>query len=127
MDNNNRTGRPGITFTVGDGCICLHQTTLNAIGRPDYFKILFDKNSNLIALQGCKEKDVGAVTIYYANANNPDSSKRYERVYSKRVARMLYDECGWNPEYSYRIYGTEIESHQIALFSLEDAEILNEN
>lgn len=124
MDNNNREGLPAITLDRRNGQVTLHQTTLNAIGRPEYFRMLLDDDNSVLLLESCSHTDQGGIKIYYSNANNNDSDKRYERVYSRYMLRLLYTECGWLDDYSYRIYGTKVQGKPMVCFLIDRAEIV---
>lgn len=124
MDNNNRDGLPAITLDRRNGQITLHQTTLNAIGRPEYFRMLVDDDKSVLLLESCSDTDQGGIRIYYTNANNPDSDKRYERVYSRYMLRLLYTECGWLDDHSYIIYGAKVQDKPMVCFLIERAEMV---
>ncbi len=99
----------GITFTMRKGRIQIFKKTLEKIQFPEYCHFLFNTVEKTIAIQACDMDDKGAHRLIV------DTGKRFRcEVNCTNLVRFVYQTCGWDEKYSYRILGTpRLEEHLI--------------
>lgn len=91
----------GITFTLRKGRIQIFKKTLEKIQFPEYCHFLFNTVEKTIAIQACDMDDKGAHRLIV------DTGKRFRcEVNCTNLVRFVYQTCGWDEKYSYRILGT---------------------
>ena len=91
----------GITFTLNKGRIQIFKKTLEKIQFPEYCHFLFNTVEKTIAIQACDMDDKGAHRLIV------DTGKRFRcEVNCTNLVRFVYQTCGWDEKYSYRILGT---------------------
>ena len=93
---------PGLSFKFRSGRITIFKTTLDILGRPEYFQFMFSPEDRMFAIQACEMGDDGAHRM-------PEVTPRdYIEVNSKALVRFVYRTCGWNEKYTYRIPGVNM-------------------
>ena len=99
----------GITFSLDKGRIQIFKKTLETIQFPEYCHFLFNTAEKTIAIQACNMDDKGAHRLIV------DMGKRFRcEVNCTSLVRFVYQTCGWEEKYSYRIFGTpRLEEHLI--------------
>ena len=104
----------GITFTLRKGRIQIFKRTLEKIQFPEYCHFLFNTVEKTIAIQACDMDDKGAHRLIV------DMGKRFRcEVNCTSLVRFVYQTCGWEEEYSYRILGTPRLEEQLIKHDLK--------
>jgi len=109
---------PGVSFKLSRGRITIFKTTLDTLGRPEYFQFMFSPEDKMFAIQACEMGDDGAHRM-------PEiTSREYIDVNSKALVRFVYHTCGWKEKYTYRIPGiVHLEQRLISFDLLKALEI----
>ena len=104
----------GITFTMRKGRIQIFKKTLEKIQFPEYCHFLFNTVEKTIAIQACDMDDKGAHRLIV------DTGKRFRcEVNCTNLVRFVYQTCGWDEKYSYRILGTPRLEEQLIKYDLK--------
>lgn len=103
---------PGVSFKLRSGRITVFKTTLDILGRPEYFQFMLSPEDKMFAIQACEMGDDGAHRL-------PEVTPRdYIEVNSKALVRFVYLTCGWNEKYTYRIPGIAHLEQRLVSFDL---------
>lgn len=105
----------GISFSVAYGRINLFKTTLKAIGLPPYFRFLLDTENGKLAVEKCSYQSSGAHQL-------PENTSHdgYE-LKSMDMVRFIYQTCGWDKKFTYRIKGIAVPNRSMVVFDLTAA------
>ena len=106
---------PGISFSAMSGRITLFKTTLAALDYPEYYRFLFNPESQMFAMQICGIDDDGAHRLPKA-----DKEGRCE-IKSIALVRFVYHICGWKKRNTYRIPGKVCQEERLVSFNLSEA------
>ncbi len=106
----------GMSISLQYGRIQVYDSTLSAIGRPEYFKFLFDEKKDRIALMACNMNDEGS----FKSRKTKRGSESY--IHCTYFVSYLYDRYGWENSASYILSGRVNE--QIIEFMIRDAVML---
>lgn len=113
--------RPGITFHLKRGRICIFKQTLEALGKPEYFHFLLSPEDKVFGIEPCSIEDDGAKQMTEEAENG-----QYE-ISSKNLIRYIYQICGWDKKLSYRVPGEVYDSDsRLVHFDLRKAYELHE-
>ena len=105
----------GITFSFPLHHINISTSTIEDLDFPEYYHFLFDPEELRFAMEGCGIDDEGAKRL-------PDfTMKRYCRIYSLNLLRLIYEVCGWDKRYPYRAPAYYIPEHNIVVFDIVSA------
>ena len=104
---------PAITFRMKAGRITIFRSTLSAIGYPEFYRFLYNRERRQIAIEPCEMDAPGS----YAGVKKDDT---YE-ISSIDLLRMLYRDNGWKNELSYRVPGLAYSDERIVEFDLTKA------
>ena len=113
--------RPGITFHLKRGRICIFKQTLEALGKPEYFHFLLSPEDKVFGIEPCSIEDDGAKEL-------PEEDKDgYYEISSIKLIRYVYQICGWDKKLSYRVPGEVYDSDsRLVHFDLQKAYELHE-
>lgn len=90
------------------------------IGQPKYICFMIEENGKTLVMAPYPKKD------FYSHRVPPgvyNGSKSME-VCSLRLCRILADLYAWDLDASYRVPGTIIQRKNIAMFYLDEAEVI---
>ena len=89
--------------------------TLTALGKPEYYRFMFNTAEKRFAVQACRIDDDGAKHM-------PElKSSEHCDIKSKELVRFIYRTCGWNKKLSYRIAGAWVPDQRLVTFDLARA------
>lgn len=111
---------PKVSFNLDYGRFIIHRTTLEVLGYPEFYRFLFNRHEKQLAIQSCGIDDAGSHQLKAIKDGDA-----YE-VKSKDLLRLLYRSCNWDRFLSYRIQGTAYPEQRTVVFSLNEAQMLNE-
>lgn len=92
---------------------------LRALDMPRCFRFLFDDKTNQLAMQACSFGDAG----YHLVPDFQDSDWAYE-ITSIELLELLWQQCSWNPDRTYRVKGVLCPDMPVIIFDLNEAEVL---
>ena len=107
----------GIAFSRKTGRVLIHKATLQALGLPDYVRLLPNPKWGKVALQVCAKEEVGAICI-----KKGKSKEKPVIICSLVIQRILWDICSWKKDGNYLIYGRHFPKNEIVEFCLQNAE-----
>ena len=98
--------------------IRVHKKMLHLLGDPKYVQLLVNPNNKYVAVKGIEKPTLGDQSEKIKSQNMlPDNS--YE-LYSKSFVEKLCDVAEiTETNCTYRLTGTIVESHNMAIFSLK--------
>ncbi|MDD7517075.1 hypothetical protein [Ruminococcus flavefaciens] len=105
----------GISFAASSGRINIFKTTLKALGYPPYFRFLLDTDHKQLGIECCGYESDGSHTL------PDDHTQEYYTVNSKDMVRFIYQTCGWDKRFTYRIKGIAIPDRRMVVFDLTTA------
>lgn len=109
------TMAPSILIDLKKHRICVHKSTLCAIGAPEYVLLLVNPNKKTLAISGSRANDPRAHHICLTAS----PSKRVVELYSKSLLSNLHEICTkWQDNQSYRLYGKIFPTEGMAQFSM---------
>lgn len=91
---------------------------VRALDTPRCFRFLIEEKTNQLAMQACEFGDVG----YHVIPDCQDSSWAYELT-SLELLELIWNQCNWNPEKTYRVQGVLCPNIKSVIFDLNNAEI----
>lgn len=103
---------PGVSFKLSKGRITIFKTTLDTLGRPEYFQFMFSPEEKMFAIQACEMDDDGAHRMPQI------TSRDYIEITSVALVRFVYRTCGWKEKYTYRIPGIAYQEQRLVSFDL---------
>ena len=106
----------GMSVSLQYGRILVYDSTLSAIGNPEYFKFLFDEKKERIAITSCNMNDEGA----FKSHKTSKGSESY--IHCTYFVTFLYDRYGWNKSASYLLSGKN--RGQLVEFLIQNALML---
>lgn len=109
----------GISFSLRRGRVLIYRDTIRALGYPDYFRFLINKNACKIAMEVCKFGDDGFQIV--PDFNTEVGNNSYE-ISSLKLLQLVWSMCGWDLNGSYRVFGTIYEKQGVVDFDLSKAE-----
>ena len=104
---------PGISFDLKNGRIFVYKTTAEAIGTPEYARFMFSPEDRVFGIQACGIDDEGAHRFRV-------SGDQYT-VKIMALVRFIYETCGWDKKYTYRINGIAMPDHRMIVFDMTTA------
>ena len=107
---------PGISFSASSGRITIYKTTLTALNHPPYFRFLFDTQQLQFAVEICGFASSGSHHL------PEDTLREYHDIKSKDMVRFVYQTCGWDKRFTYRIKGITMPQRRMVVFDLRTAE-----
>ena len=105
-----------MSISLQYGRIQVYDSTLAAIGKPEYFKFLFDERRNKIALMACSMDDEGS----FKSHKTKRGSESY--IHCTYFVSYLYDRYGWDNSASYILSGKI--KNKFVEFMISDAVML---
>lgn len=108
----------GITFSYIDGRITIFKSTMNILNNPDFYRFLYNKTNNYLALQSCLFEDVGSHKTPIIKEQDSFEIK------SKDLVTLIYKDGKWDTNYSYRISGNYIAKYNLVSFNLKEGKKL---
>ena len=106
---------PGISFCLKSGRVTVFKTTLAVLGYPEFYRFLYNPDTNQLAIEPCEINDPGAYALV-----NVKKDETYD-VNSMDFVRMMYRENGWDGRISYRIAGRAFPEERAVEFDLTTA------
>lgn len=112
-------GKIYISFSLKRQRVRIFRDVLRALGKPGCYRFLIDEETNRLAMQVCAFGDAGFhVTPEFSDK---DSGWSYE-ISSTELLELIWDQCGWDMEGSYRVAGVLCPDIHVIIFELNDAE-----
>ena len=111
----------GIAFSRKRASVLIYKSTLRALGKPNYVRILPNPSRKRIALQVCAKQEMGAIHISKKNMKGKSVI-----ICSLVIQRILWEIGEWHKNSNYRIYGTLFHKNEIVEFLLSDAEVISD-
>lgn len=105
----------GISFAASSGRINIFKTTLKALNYPPYFRFLLDTDHKQFGIECCGYESDGS------HALPDDYTQEYYTVNSKDMVKFIYQTCGWDKRYTYRIKGIAAPNCRMVVFDLTTA------
>lgn len=102
----------GISFAASTGRITIFKTTLKALGYPPYFRFLLDTDHKQFGIECCGYESDGSHQL-------PDEiTEEHYDIKSMDMVRFIYQTCGWDKRFTYRIKGIAIPDRRMVMFDL---------
>lgn len=111
--------RIGISLYLTDGRITIYKATLEQLGFPEYYRFLYNPEEEELAVEACSIDAKGAHRMPQLKTRNGCEIK------STLMVRLLYKNCGWDTNASYRLLGSRAADKSLVNFKLSSAEIIN--
>jgi hypothetical protein len=115
MQENTRL-TPGISLSNKWGMVRIFHATIVALGEPKYIRFLFNPEKNRLAVQSCKRK---VAESFRVPKHNPEDWNF--KINSLSMTQMIWKNCGWDGEQSYRVMGTVYVNYDLVEFDLMQA------
>jgi hypothetical protein len=107
---------PGISLSNKWGIVRIFHATIVALGEPKYIRFLFNPEKNRLAVQSCKRKVAESFRVPEYNSEDWDF-----KINSLSMTQMIWKNCGWDDEQSYRVMGTVYGDYDLVEFDLMQA------
>lgn len=106
--------RLGMSFSMKRGSFVIYWSSIDKIGSPEYIQLLMDPKGKKVALLPSNPLERDQLHL----PQNRDTQCELRGI---KFVRKVYDFCGWDPEKSYRAFGTFYERERVIEYKLEDA------
>lgn len=106
---------PGISFAISYGRITIFKTTLKALNYPPYFRFLLDTDHKQFGIECCGYESDGSHQLLDV------MTREHYDIKSMDLVRFIYETCGWDKKYTYRINGIAMPDHRMIVFDLTTA------
>lgn len=111
-----------LSFSLKRQRVRIFRDVLRALGKPGCFRFLIDEDSNRLAMQVCAFGDGGFHIT--PDFSDKDSGWSYE-ISSAELLGLIWDQCNWDPESSYRVSGVLCPDIHVIIFELNNAEMFS--
>ena len=111
-----------LSFSLKRQRVRIFRDVLRALGKPGCFCFLIDEDSNRLAMQVCAFGDGGFHIT--PDFSDKDSGWSYE-ISSAELLGLIWDQCNWDPESSYRVAGVLCPDIHVIIFELNNAEMFS--
>ena len=111
-----------LSFSLKRQRVRIFRDVLRALGKPGCFRFLIDEDSNRLAMQVCAFGDGGFHIT--PDFSDKDSGWSYE-ISSAELLGLIWDQCNWDPESSYRVAGVLCPDIHVIIFELNNAEMFS--
>ena len=111
-----------LSFSLKRQRVRIFRDVLRALGKPRCFRFLIDEDSNRLAMQVCAFGDGGFHIT--PDFSDKDSGWSYE-ISSAELLGLIWDQCNWDPESSYRVAGVLCPDIHVIIFELNNAEMFS--
>ncbi|MCR5601279.1 MAG: hypothetical protein K6G33_11135 [Ruminococcus sp.] len=106
----------GISLAAFSGRITIFKTTLKALNYPPYFRFLLDIDHKQFGIECCGYKSEGSHQL-------PEKMTReHYDIKSMDMVKFIFQTCGWDKKYTYRIKGIAMPEHRMIVFDLTTAQ-----
>lgn len=110
----------GLSFSLKRGRSLVYWATIKALNHPQYIRFLYNSRDHKVAIQIATPIDKEALKVPAV----PDP--QYE-ISSKAFLRVLYKNCHWDENKTYRSYGHLFPDEQVVEFELSSAEVIRDD
>ncbi len=118
-ENFNETIAPGISFSLRRGEILIHHSTIQALGNPCFIRFLLNREKGTLAIQRSDNQTIESFLVPSDGPGDWDF-----RIYSEPLLKILWQQCDWDQDKTYRCYGSLYSEYNIVEFDLQNAEIV---
>ncbi len=88
----------------------IHRKTIRALGQPERIRLLINADTRHLCIQGCDDKEPCSFVV-----PREMTSLQYSfYIHSKLLLGQICSMMGWNPGFSYRVFG-KINTHTTVL------------
>ena len=113
-------GRLCISFCLKRQQVLIFRDVLRALGKPGCFRFLIDETTNRLAVQVCAFGDAG----FHVTPDFEDKDTWWSyRICSQELLELIWEECDWDPDGTYRVSGVLCPDIHVVMFELNDAEM----
>jgi len=113
-----------ISFYLDCSTLRVFINAVRRIGSPTYVRFLLNPDDFRMAMEAYDKKELTSFKVPQKLFS--DSKGTSMRIHSKRLCSLLAMRMGWNVTKSYRIPGDIFLKHQMVIFDLSKAVVLNE-
>ena len=114
------TAMPPITIAIDlkKSRIRIHKSLLHMMGDPKHIQLLVNPNNKHVAIRALKQNEPheNSERIRPIDMMAENSIEFYSKYFIQKLCELV-DEL--DPDYSYRLIGTIVPTHNMALFSLD--------
>src|SRR5699024_2135442 len=108
-------------ITLSKSGLSFSQTAINSLGRPEFVKLMVDKDDKLIAVQVVGQDDEDATPFFKKGRKNLVVRWNYVTL-----TTLLEELMGWDVStQTYKIRGQTISKDDALLFDLNKADLVN--
>ena len=112
-------GRLGISLSLKRARVRIYRDVFRALGEPGCFRFLIDEETNRLAMQVCAFGDAG----FHVSPDYSDKDPGWSfEITSLELLELIWEQCDWDQEGSYRITGILCPDINVVMFELNDAE-----
>ena len=105
----------GVSVSCKFGRIQIYDSTLSAIGNPEYFKFLFDDGRSKIAIKACEMNEEGA----FKSHKTKKGIESY--IHCTYFVSFLYDRYHWKKNSAYLLAGRFYAAQNVVEFDINEA------
>lgn len=111
---------PAIAFSRKRASVLIYQSTVRALGKPRFVRILCNEKRKRLAIQVCAEKESGAIKIPKKRGRGSGLPKLF-LLSSLVIQSRIWNLCGWETNENYRVFGIFRQQQELVEFDLTKA------
>ena len=109
----------GLSFSLKRGRSLIYWATIRSLENPKFIRFLFNSRDHKVAIQTATPIDKEAMKV-------PAVQDTQYEINSKAFLRVLYKNCHWDENKTYRVYGTYYPEAQVVEYLLEEATVIQD-
>lgn len=111
-----------VTFSHSRASVRVSMGLLEFLSLPKYIRFLINSNTKTFAVEATNKSDASAIKITYPMNKLTNGYVTHSQLLLERI----YELMNWDTTKRYRVYGEFVDEHEIGIFDLSKAHMIND-